>query len=238
MKEDIIKFKKEFTRIKDMGPIKIINKDEDSISSVFKKELMEDNFNNLEIKCLLGFTKANLTLFNYSPKRYKESATKYILDNYGYYNSHNVKVFFLRVSNDDKVVVNDYKFKLKVDYYNTNITLQVFRQDLFVENICVWEFKELEKKLKTKYSTLAIIYGYPYYRNKIKYYKYMYMNIYKLRSFYTFLKLIEEGKIYIKFNLKEVINEKHEKTILNHGVMFKIRKPYLSKLFYNIHIKY
>ena len=64
MKEDIIKFKKEFTRIKDMGPIKIINKDEDSISSVFKKELMEDNFNNLEIKCLLGFTKANLTLFN------------------------------------------------------------------------------------------------------------------------------------------------------------------------------
>ena len=60
------------------------------------------------------------------------------------------------------------------------------------------------------------------------------MRIYKLRSFFEFLKLIENGKIMITFYIKDGINILGNPNLDTHGVAFRIRKENIPKLFYEV----
>lgn len=116
---------------------------------------------------------------------------------------------------------------LKINYLEKKISLMVYKDNVFIEEICYWNFQTLEKKLQKKIPFLAIIIGYPY---KIKgklYYKYFKMATYKLRDYFSFLQLLENGKIKICIYLKKDF----ESITDNHGISFKIDVQYIEKLF-------
>ncbi len=237
MKEDIISLKKEFIRIKKMGLIKSLRNGSTGLGYTFEALLNKEedqeckpDYGTIELKCKLGYTKAPISLFSCAPKKDNNPAIKYIFDNYSYHrygNLNDIKIFAARVYSKFAINIYGYQFKSFVDYYKQQITLKAYYNERFLEDICYWSFDVLKEKLIKKLSILAIIYGYPYYRSGIKYYRYLKMNIYKLKNFNKFLELIESDKIYINFYLK--LDERS--IVKDHGVVFKIKKDDISELF-------
>lgn len=244
MKNDIDILKNEFLRVRNMGLVKSMRDGSTGIGYTFesllnKKEDQESkpDFRSIELKCKLGYSKTPLSLFNCAPQRKGMPAIDYIFNKYNHYrfnNKNDCKIFSVKIFSNYAIKINEYEFKLKVDYYKQCVILQSFYNGEYLEDVCYWSFKVLENKLKIKLSIMAIIYGYPYKFNDKVYYRYMSMKIYKLRGFFEFLRLIETDKIFIHFHLKEIKDKDGNSIIDNHGVCFKIRKEHISKLFYRI----
>ena len=224
-----------------MGLVKSLRKGSTGVGYTFetllnKKEDQEckPDFGSIELKCKLGYTKTPLSLFNCAPKRHNAPALNYIFENYSFHRYHDVndiKIFSIKLFSHYATDVNDYTFKLKVDYFQKEVIMKAFYNDEYVEDICNWDFKTLETKLKEKLTTLAIVYGYPYKRNNEIFYKYLKMDIYRLKGFYEFLSLIEKDHIFIYFFLKEGQDKDGNFKILNHGICFKMRQEYIEELF-------
>lgn len=243
MKEDIEELINEFSRIKRMGLIKSLRDGPTGVGYTFetllnKKEdqLCLPDFKSIELKCRLGYSKSSITLFNCVPKRNGSSAVKYIFEIYGHYrygNKNDCKIFTRKVFS--KYAVERYKveFKLSVNYYEQKIVLKAYENGNYKEEVCYWEFKDLERKLKMKLKTLAVIDAYPY-RKECLHYKYVKIKIYKLKGFFEFLKLITEDKIYVNFYIKNKIGENCLDNIEDHGVGFRIKYNSIEELFYKI----
>jgi len=207
MKEDIILLKKEFKKIKNQGLIKSLRNGPTGVGYTFetllnKKEDQEckPDFGSIELKCKLGYSKSSLTLFNCVPIRNNNSALKYIFENYSnfrYGNKNSYKLFERKVFSKYSIKRFNKEFKLKIDYYGAEVIMEAYDNGEYVENVCSWSFRTLERKLKKKLNTMAIIQAYPYEINSEIYYKYMKLDLYKLIGFFEFLKLIENDKIYL-----------------------------------------
>ena len=244
MHEDIIKLKNEFKRIKNMGFIKSLRKGTTGLGYTFETLInkSEDSeckpdFGTVEIKCKLGYTKTDLTLFSCVPKRNNISAVNYIFEKYSYYryNNYNTyRLFHRKLFCKYALEINDYKFYLKVDYYNQELIMQSYKNDVYVEDVCKWNFSELKEKLEQKLYTLAIVTGYPYTIDNELYYKYVKIDFYRLKSIFDFLYLIEIGKIHIEMYLREGVNKLGDYKIENHGISFVIKRDSIEDLFYKL----
>lgn len=236
MKENFEILRKKFNEIKNVGFIEPLRKGSTGIGYTFesllnKKEdsICNPDYNGIELKTKFGYSKSPMTLFNCVPKRNNESAINYILESYSWqkYNDINVFIFSNEVYSKKSIKKYNYSYKLYVDYLGKKVVMKSYYKNCFKEDICYWDFKELEKKLKIKLKYLAIIHAYPYrIKNKL-YYKYLKMNTYKLKNFFEFLKLIEEDKIQVKFYIKR----NADNFIDNHGVSFRINNDYIEELF-------
>lgn len=243
MKEDIELLEQEFKKIKDKGLIKSLRKGTTGVGYTFetilnKKEDQESkpDFKSIEIKCLLGYSKSDITLFSCIPKRNNESAMNYIFDNYSYYkygSMANGKLFSRRIFSKYSLELYNWSFKLDCDKDNEKIILKSYKNGDFYENVCYWDFKELKNKLKTKMSYLAIVQAYPYRKQDVVYYKFVKINFYKLICFDMFLHLLENDIISINFYLKDSSSTSLKK-FEDHGVKFRIKREDLEKLFYRV----
>jgi len=241
--EDIKLLKKEFEKIKKLELVKSLRKGSTGVGFTFetllnKKEDQESkpDFRSIELKCKMGYSKSPLTLFCCIPERDGLSAIKYIFETYGKNYTRNkikYKMFSREVFSKQPLKKRGYEFRLKVDYLRLEITLKSYYNGFFVENVCKWNFKTIEKKLKEKIIHLAIIQAYPYIRNQELYYKYVKINFYKLKGYYEFLQLIENDKIFVKFYMKSK-SKTDEGKIDNHGVAFRIKNEHIEELFYKI----
>lgn len=246
MNEDVKELRMKFSRIKNMGLIKSLRDGPTGIGYTFetlinKKEDQKSlpDFKSIEIKCRLGCSKSSITLFNCVPKRRGVSAIKYIFENYGHYrynNKNDCKIFSRKVFSKYTLTRYNTEFKLSVNYYEQEVVLKSYLNGKFVEDVCYWEFKELERRLKMKLRTLAIVEAFPYRKENV-YYKYVKMNIYKLRDFFDFLKLITEDKIYVNFYIKNKIGDNSLDIIEDHGVGFRIKYDCIEELFYKLRHK-
>ncbi|MBE6156931.1 MAG: hypothetical protein E7161_04220 [Firmicutes bacterium] len=244
MKEDVILLKKEFRKIKALGLVEALRQGTTGVGYTFEKLLNKEedqeckpDFKSIELKCKLGYSKSAITLFNCVPKKHNESAIKYIFEKYGYHrfgDKNDYKLFERKVFSNFSIKRFEYEFKLKVDYYSMKIVMQSYYKGVFIENVCSWDFKTLETKLKRKLTNLAIIQAYPYYRKNKKYYKYVKMNLYKLTSFFEFLKLVENDKIFVNFYMKSALGKSDEFLIKDHGVGFKIKNDCIEELFHKL----
>ena len=246
MNEDISLLKKEFFRIKKMGLVKSLRKGGTGIGYTFetllnKKEDKEckPDFGSVEIKCRMGYGKKEINLFTCAPSRDDVLATNYIFQKYSYHrygNYNDYRLFLRKVFVKSEYKESYHEFKLVIDYDNKKIIMKSFdHSNNFIEDVCYWTFYELETKLITKLTTLAIVKGYPYIREKETYYKYTNIDFYKLKGFDTFLKLIEDDKIYIAIYLREGLNKLGDQIIENHGVTFRLKFEYLNELFDKIY---
>lgn len=235
MKENFNILRKKFIYIKNLGLIKSLRNGPTGLGYTFETLLdkKEDSFslpdfNGIEIKTKLGYSKSPMTLFNLVPKRKNESAIKYILDNYSWKNkTNNTSIFSSELYSTQYVSKNNFNFKIFVNYIETKIVIKSYKNNMFYENVCYWDFRDLERTLKRKLTYLAIIFGYPYKKYGVLHYKYLKMNTYKLKGFFEFLKLIENDKIIIKFYVKRNLDQKIE----NHGISFRINNDHIEELF-------
>ncbi len=246
MKEDIIELKKEFERIKKMGLIKSLRSGYTGVGYTFESLLnkpedqeSKPDYKSIELKCKYGYSKSALTLFNSAPKRFEESANKYIYETYAnhrYNNEEDILIFERKVFHKYVIERNHVYFRVFVNYDSKTIIMKSYKDGEFIEDVCYWDFMVLEEKLNNKISTLALVDAYPYKRDDATYYKYLKMTIYKLKGFSTFLKLIEQDKIHICFYFKEAngSNANSYNEFKDHGVAFRIKLEYIDELFYKI----
>lgn len=244
MKDDIKLLTKNFKRIKSAGLIKSMRSGPTGVGYTFetllnKKEDQEckPDFNSIELKCKIAYSKSSLCLFNCIPMRHNESAVKYIFENYANYrygNKDSYKLFERKVFSNYTIKRFNKSFKLKVDYYSAEIIMKAYENGEYIEDVCSWDFRVLERKLKKKLRLLAIVQAYPYKIDEKTYYKYVKMDLYKLLGFFEFLQLIENDKIHISFYMKETISSNGDLLIEDHGVAFKIKMNYIEELFYKI----
>lgn len=234
MTENFKALRAEFITIKNKGLIKSLRKGTTGAGFTFETLLnkKEDasflpDYKGIELKTKLGYSKSPLTLFNCIPKRNKKSAINYILENYSWKTSENINIFSYEVgcSKNDKKY--NFSFKLEIDYLAKQIVMKSYKDNIFYENVCYWDFKDLEKKLNIKLKYLAIVLAYPYKVDGDLYYKYLKMTMYKLKGFFEFLELIKNGKINIHFYMKK----NKENVIDNHGVSFRINNNNIEDLF-------
>lgn len=238
MKENFNILRKEFIKIKNLGAIKSMRKGTTGIGYTFeyllnKKEDKKSypDFLGIELKTKLGYSKSPLTLFNCAPVRNNDYVTSYLLKKYAIkkINSSNCFVFERDIYCNKSYKNYYYTFKLKVDYYKQQIIVKSFCNGKFIENVCYWDFKILERTLKRKLTYLSIIEGYPYIYNNDMYYKYFKMSTFKLKDFLDFLFLIEKDKIFVSIYIT-----KDNSNIVNHGYSFRIKNDCIEELFFKL----
>ena len=205
----------------------LINKKEDN-------NFLPD-FEGIEIKTKLGYTKSSTTLFCLTPNKDNDMAIKYILNEYGYPNKTNKKFKSFKgdvCCNSNNFIGNKYIFKIKIDYINERINLIICDRNLnIIDNSIYWLFDDLKTRLYTKLKYLAYIKGYPYKINGNTYYKYTNLNIYKLKDFDTFIALIEKGYIYVTFNIGIFDKDYRYGEVHDRGTAFRLKSDCINMLF-------
>lgn len=242
MVEDILKLNEEFQKIKDIGYIEALRSGPTGIGYTFetllgKKEDQNSlpDYKGIEIKCKLGYSKSDTTLFTCAPKRDDSLATTYFFEKYSYHlygNPNNYKLFSRKIFYNSNFELYGFLFKIYVDYNTKKVFVKSYKSGKFYENVCYWDFESLKSKLYAKLKILATIKGYPYRVNNKNYFKYLSINYYALKNFDMFLELIQKGDIYLSIYLKDGLDK-----IENHGFAFKIKNNSIKKLFYSIIIK-
>lgn len=244
MKKNIDTFIKNFKQIKSKEFNKALRNGYTGIGFTYETLIgkKEDNSFNpdvdgIEIKTKLGYSKSNMTLFTLAPQ--SEKNIKYIYDKYAYsryYNQINKTFRFDIFANRNIPIQNIYIMRLKVNRIKQRLELIILDSSYQeIDSEIYWNFNFLKERLEIKLNTLAIIKGYPYKKGGEKAYKYTNLSIYKLRSFDIFLKLIEENKIYITFNIGTHMDESKFGQIYDRGTAFKIKNEYIDELFIKIY---
>ena len=244
MNQDIVELRKKFLEIKREGLIRSLRSGPTGVGYTFetlinKKEdqLCQPDYGSVEIKCKLGYSKSPISLFSCSPTRNGNPALNYIFRNYSYHrygNEEDIKIFSRNIFKKYSTEINEYSFKLNVNYDEKTLQLKAYKSGIYVEDVCEWKFDNLQNVVEKKLKFLALVKAYPYKRNGETYFKYFNINFYKLKSFQTFLKLIENDKIFILIYLKEKIESDGRAIIENHGAVFKIRTENIDLLFKTI----
>lgn len=241
MKKNMLELKEKFEIIKKSDLVSSLRRGNTGIGYTFeclinKKEdkLYYPDFKGIEIKTKLGYSKSPMTLFCLTPIKDNDYCIKYLLTTFGYPNK-NYNLKNLRGNsyhNKNNIIANKFIFKLRVDRINKKINLIILNQYLeVIDNTIYWPFDNIKNRLLTKLNYLAIIEGYPYYKNNLKYYKYTKINFYKLISFEQFLNLIENDIIFISFNIGTHTSKEKYGAIYDRGTAFRINTQDIEKLF-------
>ena len=238
----LLNLRKEFKKIQNQEFHKSVVKGYAGVGQTFERLLGKKSdassapdYNGIEIKTKLGYTKTAITLFSLTPKSNYNYSIKYLTVNYGYPESSFSPFNVLRAEANSihpKLVSKRYYFELMVDRLNLKVRLIIKdKSGKLLDNHVYWDFEELEKRLVEKLSYMALVITYPYNKPDGIYYKYFKMSLYKLRSFENFLQLIEEGHISVLFNIGIHKSEDDYGRIFDHGTAFKLDNRYIYKLF-------
>lgn len=246
MQNDIKELIGKFETIKKGGFHKSVRKGKYGIGDTFEYLLGKEfdknylpDYKGIEIKTKFGYTKSPLGLFCLTPSSDFPYTIKYLVDKFGYPESSfsNFNILKAEAScNSNILVAKKYYFDLIVDRNAKHIILSIKDKNRqIISNDIYWPFDEIENRLKTKLNYLALIIGYPYLFNEEYYFKYFKMSVYVLRTFDDFLRLIEDGKIKIVFNIGIYKDKNNYGLIKDRGTAFKLETAYIYKLFDKIY---
>lgn len=246
MKNNILSLFREFNRIRKLGWIKSMKKGTAGCGYTFEALLgkEEENFElpdykSIEIKTKRLCTRGNINLFSAVPDSFL-FLTKEIQDKYGYPDKFfpNLKRFYGSVdANSYKNIGNNYKFKLLVDKAKKVIFLEGI--DNFNNKINTnvsWSFDLLKEKLERKLKFLAIVKVESKTIENIEYFRYCFIDFYKLKSFDIFIDLIEKGKIRITFKIGSFNYGPKKGKVHDHGTSFEINIKNIEKLYEMIYL--
>ena len=198
------------------------------------------DYNGIEIKTRRAYSKSRITLFTAVPDESKKQEVERLKNTYGYpcRKDKRYKVLYADAYGNKKTFGGvKYQYKLDVDRINQKVYLCVYdRYDKLIEKEVYWSFIYLESKLLLKLQTLAVINVWPKKVNGWNYFKYYKINFYKLKSFNTFIDLIENGTIRITFKVDIHFDEKNYGKTYDHGCGFEIQEIDISKLYFKYDI--
>lgn len=241
MNKNISVLKEKFENIKESGLCKSLRNGTTGIGFTFESLIgkKEDNspeadFNGIEIKVKLGYTKFPITLFSLTPKGYNYTI-KYLLETYGYPDKTNKNFKCFRgkaFCNKTYITANKYILKLKINRESNKLELVILDINLNVlDKTIYWNLNDLAERLYKKLNYLAYVKGYPYKLNSETYYKYTSINFYKLKNFDIFLDLIKEDKIHVCFNIGTCKSARNYGKIEDRGTAFKLDNSCIKELF-------
>lgn len=233
---------KKFNNIKKQGYIKSITTSKNGCGITLEHLLNASggdfcipDFEGIELKAIRDYKYADFDLFNASPDGKYVFPTQFIAEKYGYPDKDykDIKVFKGDIFGNrlNKIGLFNH-FKLKVDKENKKIILEIYNYNkILINSDIYWDFDTIQSKLERKLKNLAIITVDKLYSNKEYYYFYKNIKMYTLKSFETFINLIDEGIIFITFKTGVAKSGKYTGKFQDHGTAFRISKHNIEKLF-------
>lgn len=242
MNNTIIELRNKFTNIKELGWIKSSKNGKGNIGLTFEELLGLSNnqfeipdFDGIEIKTKRKNSTSYITLFSSTPDGPHFHEVERLKNKYGYPHSKCKEYKVLNNSifaNNKSKVGLFYYFKLNVDDNSKKIFLKIFdTKGNLIENEVFWYFDTLKEKLYRKLKILAFISADSKIIDKSEYFKYHNMEIYILKNFDTFIKLIETGVIRVSFKISVFLSGSKKGKIHDHGTSFEILEKDLNKLY-------
>ena len=246
MKEDTISLIQQFKIIQNSGWIPSMRKGPGGCGYTFEKLIGKNennfeipDFGTIEIKTRFSKTNTPISLFTASPDGDIVYPIETLQHEYGYPDKEypqfkvlNIEVFATKYT----VLGVDKLFKLEVDRNNEVVRLNAIYKGKN-ESYITWSFYILEKKLQSKLEYIALILAdYNYIKGK-SYYKYNSISFYQLRGFKTFISLIEQGKISIKFKIGVFKSGKRFGKRHDRGTAFSIYMQDFDSLYKKINIE-
>lgn len=236
---------KKFIEISDKKWIKGINNITNSVGLTFENQLNKNpdsmyfpDYYGIEIKCSQRFSRYPINLFSLAfdgPNLYEMNR---ILQTYG----KNDVIYRDKKQLQGTIYVNEYNqinnnyFKIKIDRETKQIILSIYDLNYnLLEEKAYIDFETIKSRLELKLSKLAIIYASKKTIDNNLYFRYYLITLYKLKSFETFIKLLE--KDYIKVELIGRVSrsgiEKGRQR--NKNLVFSIEKENIKLLFDKIY---
>lgn len=242
MEKEINELKENFIKIKNAGFIESIQNGKNGGGITLEKllnagagELCYPDLNGIELKTIRKFNDASIDLFCDTPFGPYINITQWLALNYGYPDKTfpSKKSFKGEINAIEKRKVGlFYYFKLNVKMESKKIKLEIFNyKGNKINDELYWDFNWIKNKLETKLSILALIESTKFFSKGKYYFKFENLNIYKLKSFETFLKLIKDGIIVITFKIGYYKSGKYIGKFHDHGTSFRIKKDKLELLY-------
>ena len=245
MNSDILTLKEKLDKIKNLGWIECKNKNK-SVTGKTLENLLEinpDNFeipdyNTIEIKSKVSKRENYIDLFCATPDSYVLE-TKRLYDKYGYLDSNNYKILnFVLYGEFLKPINNEYSAKLRIDYKNKKVIMEVYNKDNeLIDNLSSWSFELLEEKLCRKLNYVCLVEGDKKFSHNVLYVRYDKYKFYKLKKFSNFIRLLKRGQIRISFTLGVYKSGSKSGKMHDHGTQFSIRKENIKLLFDEIELE-
>jgi hypothetical protein len=194
------------------------------------------DFKGIEIKTQKKSGRGKIALLNINPKSDKGNPIEIILDKLGYPDKDYPEYKVFNVS----LYANEIK-KCGEYYLSINVNNRMKRVELYIQDYnnnkldlnIYWSFSLIQERINKKLNYLAII-KYDEKEDFSKYVKFEQINIYKIKSFLHFLKLLEKGKIRISFKIGLHKEKEQFGQIYNRGVAFDIFEEDLGELYNKI----
>lgn len=245
MNSDILTLKEKLDKIKNLDWIECKNKNK-SVTGKTLENLLEinpDNFeipdyNTVEIKSKVSKRENYIDLFCATPDSYVLE-TKRLYDKYGYLDSNNYKILnFVLYGEFLKPINNEYSARLRIDYKNKKVIMEVYNKDNeLIDNLSSWFFELLEEKLSRKLNYVCFVEGDKKFSHNTLYVRYDKYKFYKLKKFSDFIQLLKRGQIRISFTLGVYKSGIKSGKMHDHGTQFSIRKENLKLLFDEIKLE-
>ena len=235
-----------FNEIKKQGYIKSVTNSKNGCGITLEHLLKSTggdfcipDFEGIELKAIRNYDFADFDLFNASPDGKYVFPSQWIANKYGYpdkdYKDINVFKGDIFGNHFNKIGLFNH-FKLKVDNENKKIILEIYNyHKILINNDIYWDFDSLKSKLERKLLNLAIINVDKLYSNREYYYFYKNLKMYTLKSFETFIDLINSGIIFVTFKTSAAKSGKYIGKFQDHGTAFRISKNNIEKLFTRIY---
>lgn len=232
----------EFKKIANKGWIKGVNNRIGSVGLTFEKELGKKpdsmyfpDYQGIEIKCTTRYSKYPLFLFTVAFEGPTFPEINRIVEKYGYYDKDfkDKKVLYENLScNKFKKVNNKYKFKLDIDKNEEKLYLCVYDlNENLIERESFVYLDTIKTHLEVKLRKLAVIYASNKTIKNQKYFRYFQIKLYKLKTFSTFLQLLENGEIDVgliaRLNKSGIDKGRYR----NKNLEFRLKKHKIEKLF-------
>ena len=245
MKDDIKILKEKFQKIHNMGWIKFNKLNCGTIGTTFEKligintnELEIPDFGSIEIKTKTKSKYKFISLFNCVPTGPHYHEVEIIKDSFGYPDTKLKKFKVLNgevFCNKLTKIGNNFYFKLNIYRKEEKIKLCVYdNKRNKIEESTYWDLEILKEKINRKLSYLALVNVDKKKINGLTFFKYHNINFYKLKSFNTFVNLLENGIIKITFRIGIFKEGKRIGKIHDRGTVFSIEEQNINKLFEQI----
>lgn len=246
--ETIDELTKKFNEIKNAGYVESTASGRGNIGLTLENLLGKENDNfqiadyeGIELKVKHGFSNTYICLFSIVPTGSGFFETKRIRSKFGYPDNDypNVKILYRSALAKYKNKLDSgYKVSQEVNRSDKRIYLCFYNSDdRIIDKETYWSFEDIEKMIERKLKYLAFIKAWPKRAGGKIYYKYVSMNIYKIKGFDTFLNLINQGKIRVNIQLGVYksgpkIGQEHD-----HGISFGIKECDLFRLYDKYEVK-
>lgn len=240
MKDNSMELIELFKKIANKGWIEGVGKSWGDIGLTFEHEIgklpdstYNPDYKDIEIKCTSRYSRFPLFLFTLAFDGPTDSEISRLAEKYGYYDHDfcDKKVMFRKITNELNEN-NKYNFSFEINRKEEKIYLCVSNgKGELLEKESYITFNKLKKHLDIKMKKIAYIKASAKKIDGIKYYRYYYIGLYRLKEFDDFLKLIENDKLVITIISRISKSGVFKGRYKNKNIEFSIPKENIEELF-------